>query len=84
LINLPWGERLFNTSLVSLLRNTSDHVPLMVSASSRAPVSQTFRYERSWGFSADYRASIAEVWARPQNCERRLCSRTPIVFSQMG
>jgi hypothetical protein len=28
LINLPWGEHLFNTSLVSLLWNTSDHVPL--------------------------------------------------------
>jgi hypothetical protein len=62
LINLPWGERLFNTSLVLLLRNTSDHV-----ASSRAPVSQTFRYERSWAFSADYRATIVGMWAHPQN-----------------
>jgi hypothetical protein len=47
LINLAWGERLFDSALTSLLRNTSDHVPLLVSASSRAPSGQTFRYERS-------------------------------------
>ncbi|XP_071685001.1 uncharacterized protein [Lolium perenne] len=66
-INLAWGARLFNSTLHSLVRNTSDHVPLLLTASSRAPKSQIFRYEKTWAFSPEYRALVASVWARPQN-----------------
>ena len=39
LINPQWGGALFNSTLRSLIRTTSDHVPLMVEATSRAPSS---------------------------------------------
>jgi hypothetical protein len=58
LINMAWADCLFNSTLTSLLRNTSDHVPLLVSASSRAPAAQTFRCEWAWAMSEDYRALI--------------------------
>ncbi|KAM0853524.1 hypothetical protein ACQ4PT_051018 [Festuca glaucescens] len=60
-INLAWGARLFNSTLHSLVRNTSDHVPLMLTASSRARKSQIFRYEKTWAFSPEYRALVASV-----------------------
>lgn len=46
LINTQWGQTLFNSSLTSLVRNTSDHIPLLLTATSTAPVSQVFRYEQ--------------------------------------
>jgi hypothetical protein len=78
-INLGWGSRLFNSSLHPLIRTTSDHVPLLLSASSRAPKSQIFRYEKAWAFAPDYRALVASVWVQPQNrlpprASLRLCN----------
>jgi hypothetical protein len=66
-INPQWSEALFNSTLRSLVRNTSDHVPLLVEATSRAPASQVFRFEKFWAASPDYRALVEDVWARPSN-----------------
>jgi hypothetical protein len=77
LINLPWGERLFNTSLVSLLRNTSDHVPSRPREPDlpvRALVGILGRLPRLYCRGV---GSPSEPWAR-------VCSRTPMTFSQMG
>lgn len=67
LINLAWGARLFNSTLHSLICTTSDHVPLLLMASSRAPKTQIFRYEKAWALHPEYRSLVASVWARLQN-----------------
>ena len=67
LINLEWNSLLFNTTLRSAARTTSDHVPLIVDAVSRTPAGSLFRYERCWAFSEEYRTLIRDIWARPQN-----------------
>jgi len=66
-INAAWGAKLFNSTLHSLPRPTSDHVPLLVTASSSAPVAQVFRYEKAWGLDPAFRELVAQVWARPRN-----------------
>jgi hypothetical protein len=48
-INAAWGATLFNTTMHSLPRPTFDHIPLLVTTSSAAPMSQVFWYEKSWG-----------------------------------
>lgn len=58
---------LFNSTLHSLPRHTSDHVPLLVTTSSSTPVSQVFRYEKSWGLHPSFCARVHNVWSRPQN-----------------
>ncbi|CAO2150405.1 unnamed protein product [Urochloa humidicola] len=64
-INAAWGASLFNSTLHSLPRPTSDHVPLLVTASSAAPVSQVFRYEKSWGLHAAFREAVHRAWLHP-------------------
>uniref|UniRef100_A0ACD5ZPY0 Uncharacterized protein n=1 Tax=Avena sativa TaxID=4498 RepID=A0ACD5ZPY0_AVESA len=66
-IDPSWQQVLFNSCLRSLVRTTSDHVPLVVEASSRAPISSVFRFERGWAHSEEYRASICAVWADSRN-----------------
>jgi hypothetical protein len=66
-INPQWSEALFNSTLRSLVRNTSDHLPLLVEATSCAPASQIFWFEKFWVVSPDYRALVEDVWARPSN-----------------
>ncbi|CAN6168854.1 unnamed protein product [Urochloa humidicola] len=66
-ISEEWGTVLFNSKLESLPRPVSDHVPLVVTASSRAPLSTVFRFERGWAAVPGYRALVDDVWARPQN-----------------
>lgn len=61
------GGVLFNSTLQSLPRPTSDHVPLLVTASTAAPVSPVFRYEKSWAFDPDFLQLVTGVWNRPQN-----------------
>jgi hypothetical protein len=67
MINLAWGTRLFNSTLHSLIRTTSDHVPLLLTASSHTLKTQIFRYEKAWALHPEYRSLVASVWARPQN-----------------
>lgn len=68
---------LFNSALQSLSRPTSDNVTLLVTATSSAPVSPIFRYEKSWALHPEFQQLVAGVWARPQNLHNcptdRLC-----------
>jgi hypothetical protein len=66
-INPLWSDALFNSTLRSLVRNTSDHVSLLVEAVSRAPSSRIFRYEKFWAGCEEYKALVGDVWARPEN-----------------
>lgn len=67
LINTAWGQQLFNSTLTSLVRQTSDHVPLLLTATSTAPVSQVFRYEKHWAMREDYKELVSSVWASQVN-----------------
>ncbi|KAF8656102.1 hypothetical protein HU200_060808 [Digitaria exilis] len=67
LINVPWGQALFNSTLTSLVRHTSDHVPLLLTATSTAPVSQIFRYQKFWAAYATYKNMVLQVWEAPVN-----------------
>jgi hypothetical protein len=66
-INLPWASALCDSTLCSAVRETSDHVPLVLTATSAIPVSPLFRYEKGWAFYEDYCAMVAHVWQRPCN-----------------
>jgi exonuclease III len=66
-INLAWASVLCNTTLASATRVTSDHVPLIVSASSRVPVSSVFRYEKGWALDTGFRSLVEHVWQRRCN-----------------
>jgi endonuclease/exonuclease/phosphatase family metal-dependent hydrolase len=48
LFNQDWNLVMPNSSLSSLPRSTSDHVPLLVTASSAIPCPATFRFENCW------------------------------------
>jgi hypothetical protein len=46
-VNVDWDSAFPNTSLASLTRTASDHVPLLT-ASTRVPKSRCFRFENAW------------------------------------
>ncbi|XP_071680542.1 uncharacterized protein [Lolium perenne] len=48
LVNQDWSLALPDSTLTSSARPTSDHVPLHLTASSKAPRSKKFRMENSW------------------------------------
>lgn len=50
-----------NTSLASLTRFASDHVPLLVSAASKIPRGACFRFENSWLRSPHFLDTMTEV-----------------------
>ncbi|KAF8666535.1 hypothetical protein HU200_053656 [Digitaria exilis] len=73
-INAAWSSILFNSTLSSLPRPVSDHVPIVVTASTSAPASPVFQFEQAWTFSPAYDL-VAEVWARPPNNAGPLVTR---------
>jgi endonuclease/exonuclease/phosphatase family metal-dependent hydrolase len=54
LVNPEWSFALPDTSLTSSSRPTSDHVPLHLEASSKAPRSNVFRLENTWLSHPDF------------------------------
>jgi hypothetical protein len=48
LVNLAWDEVFPNTFLTALTRTASDHVPILLSASTTISRSTCFRFENSW------------------------------------
>lgn len=55
----------------SLSRLVSDHVPIVMTASSRIPTSSIFRFEKTWVLSAQYKEMVSSICARPQNQDAR-------------
>ena len=54
-----------DSSLASRPRTTSDHFPLLVSATTRVPVSRQFRFKNKWLLDPLFLPSTVPSWARP-------------------
>lgn len=61
-VNLSWDHTFPNTSLTSLTRHASDHVPLVTRVSTSIPKSHYFRFENSWLLSEGFKGMIASAW----------------------
>jgi hypothetical protein len=61
-INLTWAQMFPNTSLSSLTRFISDHVPLIVHVSTSIPRPAVFRFENSWAVIPSVRPMILQAW----------------------
>lgn len=61
-INLDWGDMFPNTTLSSFTRFTSDHVPLLVTVSTKIPRPNCFRFNRSWVLHEEYRQLVYSSW----------------------
>ena len=57
-----------NTSLASLPKPTSDHVPILLTMSSIIPISNIFRFENSWLHNPSFRPSVFPVWLQAPSC----------------
>jgi hypothetical protein len=66
-INAAWGTTLINTTLHSLPRPTSDHVPPPRHRLVCRPGVAGIQYEKSWGLHPDFCSHVQNVWARSQN-----------------
>ena len=62
-INLDWDASFPNTALSSLTRFASDHVPLSISACTRIPRSNCFRFENSWLLNRQFPSVIQSALA---------------------
>lgn len=63
--NLAWDEQFPNTTLSSLTRFSSDHVPLMDNISSHIPRSRLFRFESFWTLHPACKRIVTKAWTRP-------------------
>ncbi|KAG2622330.1 hypothetical protein PVAP13_3NG329201 [Panicum virgatum] len=62
-INLAWDDSYPNTTMSSLTRFASDHVPLFVSAVSHVPRGSCFHFENSWLRAPSFKPLIFSVLA---------------------
>lgn len=62
-INNDFSSAYPNTTLTSLPRQTSDHVPLLVSISTSIPKPSTFRFENSWLKHTSFLITILPTWS---------------------
>jgi hypothetical protein len=62
-INHAWNECFPSSSLASISRDTSDHVALLASISTRIPRGGYFRYEPAWAIHERFRTSIVTAWS---------------------
>jgi exonuclease III len=62
--NHAWNDCFPASSLTSLLRPTSDHVPLVVTASMKILKSAYFRFENSWLLDPDFLPTTIPHWNR--------------------
>lgn len=60
-VNLKWDVFFPNTSLTSLTRAASDHVPLLLQATTRIPKSQVFRFENAWLHHLPFKGMISNA-----------------------
>lgn len=76
LINLQWDELFPNTSLSSLTRFASDHVPLLLTAATTVPKGSCFRFENAWLHHATFRGIMEEaLQSIPINDSRTFAQR---------
>ncbi|CAO2147693.1 unnamed protein product [Urochloa humidicola] len=63
LFNLDFGDAFPNCSLTSRTRNTSDHVPLVISLSTDIPRPFLFRFENLWLLNPSFLHTVLPVWS---------------------
>jgi hypothetical protein len=51
-----------NSFATTLARDTSDHVPCLVTASTYIPITQTFRFENYWLEHENFMATMQQAW----------------------
>jgi len=61
-LNTEMSTSFPNSTLTSLTRSTSDHIPLVVNLSTSIPKTNTFRFENSWLFHQDFLPCITPAW----------------------
>jgi len=61
-LNTEMSTSFPNSTLTSLTRSTSDHIPLVVNLSTSIPKTNTFRFENSWLFHQDFLPCIIPAW----------------------
>ena len=64
--NLAWANAFPNSSLTSLTRFMSDHVPLIITVTTTIPRSNFFKFESAWAKLQPCRDIIPSVWASPR------------------
>lgn len=65
-INLAWDSAFPNTTLTSLTRFTSDHVPLIVHVNTLLPRNSQFKYEPAWGSYSSAINLVTPLWPTQQ------------------
>ncbi|CAM0881391.1 unnamed protein product [Alopecurus aequalis] len=65
LFNHDWNAAFPDSALTTLPRPTSDHFPLLVTASTRIPCSSIFRFENSWLLDSSFLPATIDQWTRP-------------------
>ena len=68
-VNVEWDAIFPNTTLSSLTRFCSDHVPLLLTACTRIPRGSCFRFENSWLVRHDFRSVILAALSQPTHSE---------------
>lgn len=71
--NLAWNTTFPLTTLSSLTRYTSDHVPLMIQVNTSTPRSLPFHFESAWAFSPACSKIIQRCWASTRRAAPTLC-----------
>jgi len=62
-INTTWDASMPNTTLSSLTRRTSDHVPLVDNISTHIPKSNIFRFDNYWINFPGFQDTVANAWS---------------------
>jgi len=66
-INVAWDDKLPSTTLSSLTRTTSDHVPLKIDIASFIPNSKLFRFENFWTQDVGFFTVVNAAWSCQTN-----------------
>ena len=64
--NLAWANAFPNSSLTSLTRFMSDHVPLIITVTTTIPRSNFFKFEPHWAQLQPCRDTVSSIWATIQ------------------
>lgn len=67
LVNLDWDLMLPNTCLSSLTRFVSDHVSLLLTATTKVPKGECFRFENTWLSHEAFKAKVKAAINGPVN-----------------
>jgi mannosylglycoprotein endo-beta-mannosidase len=73
-----WTTLLPNTFVSRLVRDTSDHTPCVITASTKTPRPMVFRFENYWLEHEDFMAVMLQGWSsisQQQDCAKNLSAK---------